>query len=56
MDNGSPSKKSALWEARMKLGVKRASLKKRQAKADEMALEVRIWDQKVRALEDQGNN
>lgn len=52
-ENGSPSNKSPLWEARQRLGVKRASLRKRKARYEEMETQVRIWEMKVKALEDQ---
>lgn len=46
-------KKRPLWEARRVLGIKRAALRKRRESAEEMEAQVRLWEQKVRALEDQ---
>lgn len=46
-------KKTPLWEARRLLGIKRAALRKRRESAEEMEAQVRLWEQKVRALEAQ---
>lgn len=45
--------KRPLWEARRILGIKRAALRKRREHFEEMEAQVRLWEQKVRALEDQ---
>ena len=45
--------KTPLWEARRLLGIKRAALRKRRESAEEMETQVRLWEQKVRALEAQ---
>lgn len=45
--------KRPLWGARRILGIKRAALRRRRESAEEMEAQVRLWEQKVRALEDQ---
>lgn len=46
-------KKTPLWEARRILGIKRAALRKRRESAEEMEAQVRLYEQKVAALEAQ---
>lgn len=45
--------KTPLWEARRILGIKRAALRKRREHFEEMEAQVRLCEQKVKALEDQ---
>lgn len=45
--------KTPLWEARRILGIKRAALRKRREHFEEMEAQVRLYEQKVKALEDQ---
>lgn len=53
MEENKSIKKTPLWEARRLLGMKRAALRKREDKAREMEAQVRLWEQKVAALEAQ---
>lgn len=45
--------KRPLWEARRLLGIKRSALRKRRESAEEMEQQVRLYEQKVAALEAQ---
>ena len=53
MEENKAVAKNPLWEARRLLGIKRAALRKRRESAEEMETQVRLWEQKVRALEAQ---
>lgn len=53
MSENKSIKKTPLWEARRLLGIKKAALRRRRKSAEEMETQVRLYEQKVRALEDQ---
>lgn len=53
MSENKSVKKTPLWEARRLLGIKRAALRRRRESAEEMEAQVRLYEQKVAALEAQ---
>ena len=53
MSENKSVKKRPLWEARRILGIKRAALRKRREHFEEMEAQVRLYEQKVKALEEQ---
>ena len=53
MSENKSVKKTPLWEARRLLGIKLAALRRRRESAEEMEAQVRLYEQKVAALEAQ---